>query len=153
MFNILYKNIDCLFITSEHEGGPASIPEALVTGTPIVTTQVGMVNDFSIDKGVVILTHILKSDKIFLRLLPKNIASMKNSFSNIQIDNLLTWKEVVTLYDREFFKFFNKNNYHFSIKHIVKILHYRIHTLYFKKHIKIFFISFFNTIRLLSRNL
>jgi glycosyltransferase involved in cell wall biosynthesis len=41
-----YHSIDLLLIASRHEGGPANVPEALATSTPMATTPVGMARDF-----------------------------------------------------------------------------------------------------------
>jgi len=41
-----YGHIDMLLIASRHEGGPANIPEAVATCTPIATSRVGMAIDF-----------------------------------------------------------------------------------------------------------
>ncbi len=41
-----YRKIDLLLMASRHEGGPANIPEAVATGTPIASSRVGMALDF-----------------------------------------------------------------------------------------------------------
>jgi glycosyltransferase involved in cell wall biosynthesis len=46
LFDRLYQKIDLLLITSFFEGGPANVPEAGITATPILGTRVGMVHDF-----------------------------------------------------------------------------------------------------------
>lgn len=51
IFQEFYNTIDALLITSLFEGGPASLPEALGTGTPVFTSPVGMVNDM-LENGV-----------------------------------------------------------------------------------------------------
>ena len=45
LFNTLYHSMDFLMMCSYHEGGPANIPEAIATGTPVFTTRVGMAAD------------------------------------------------------------------------------------------------------------
>lgn len=47
----IYKAIDFLLVLSSFEGGPANIPEALATGTPVLTTPVGFAPDL-IEEGV-----------------------------------------------------------------------------------------------------
>lgn len=42
----LYSEIDFLLVLSKFEGGPANIPEAISTQTPIISTPVGMTVDF-----------------------------------------------------------------------------------------------------------
>jgi glycosyltransferase involved in cell wall biosynthesis len=48
VFQGFYGAIDCLLMCSGHEGGPASVPESLATGTPVLTSRVGMSIDFII---------------------------------------------------------------------------------------------------------
>jgi glycosyltransferase involved in cell wall biosynthesis len=45
----VYANIDALLILSRFEGGPASLPEALGCGVPVISTRVGMCVDFLSD--------------------------------------------------------------------------------------------------------
>jgi glycosyltransferase involved in cell wall biosynthesis len=42
----IYQRIDALLILSSFEGGPASLPEALGSGVPVLCTPVGMCPDF-----------------------------------------------------------------------------------------------------------
>jgi len=42
----IYRRIDALLILSSFEGGPASLPEALGSGVPVICTEVGMCPDF-----------------------------------------------------------------------------------------------------------
>ncbi|WP_173934743.1 glycosyltransferase [Chelativorans sp. Marseille-P2723] len=51
LFQKFYEDIDALLVTSWHEGGPACIPEAVATATPIFSTRVGMALDF-VESGV-----------------------------------------------------------------------------------------------------
>jgi glycosyltransferase involved in cell wall biosynthesis len=46
-----YYKIDILLMCSEFEGGPANLPEALATRTPIISTKIGMSTDL-ITEGV-----------------------------------------------------------------------------------------------------
>lgn len=50
LFNDFYRTIDALLILSGHEGGPACVPEAVATGTPMFATAVGMVRDYLVDE-------------------------------------------------------------------------------------------------------
>lgn len=45
VFQGFYDSIDVLLMCSSHEGGPANIPEALGTGTPVFASAVGMARD------------------------------------------------------------------------------------------------------------
>jgi glycosyltransferase involved in cell wall biosynthesis len=46
LFGQLYRMIDVLLILSDFEGGPASLPEALGAGVPVLARPVGMVVDW-----------------------------------------------------------------------------------------------------------
>lgn len=52
----IVQNIDALLILSTFEGGPASLPEALGSGVPVLATPVGMVPDliFDGDNGLIL---------------------------------------------------------------------------------------------------
>lgn len=45
LFGEIYRQMDMLMILSLFEGGPACLPEALGSGTPVLTTPVGMALD------------------------------------------------------------------------------------------------------------
>lgn len=49
VFQGFYSAIDCLLMCSGHEGGPANVPESLATGTPVLTSRVGMSIDLIIN--------------------------------------------------------------------------------------------------------
>lgn len=98
VFQSFYDAIDCLLICSGYEGGPASVPESLATGTPVLTSRVGM----SIDL-------ILNGDNgYFLELNPDedanvihHLASSPHAFSVMEATcrslaaEVPTWKDSV----------------------------------------------------------
>ncbi|MDK4574072.1 glycosyltransferase family 4 protein [Kingella kingae] len=45
LFQSFYEEIDALLMCSSHEGGPANIPEALITGTPVFSSFIGIPKD------------------------------------------------------------------------------------------------------------
>lgn len=45
-----YKGIDYYFITSRAEGGPKALMESFISGVPLVSTNIGMIKDYCIDK-------------------------------------------------------------------------------------------------------
>ena len=138
IFNFLYKQINLLLITSKFEGGPASLPESLATGTPVLTTNVGMVNDFSNYKGVFLLKENLMEDKEKLEFIKINFININDSIRQERKNYLLTWKEVIKLYDIEFQNFNNKfqSNY---LSFLFLEFSYKLRTLYLKKK---FFLMF-----------
>lgn len=63
LFRNLYEAIDYLLVTSNFEGGPASLPEAMATHTPIVSTRVGFAPDFLTDGQTgLLLTGMVDED-------------------------------------------------------------------------------------------
>lgn len=98
-FNALYAYLDILLIPSFYEGGPASLPEALETGTPVIGNQVGMLSDYiEPGKNGYFLSGCPDSDAKLLLALAKNT---DNIFSNLlQVINrdsskVLSWQAVV----------------------------------------------------------
>lgn len=90
-----YAKIDALLITSIFEGGPANLPEALVTRTPVFTTPVGMAPDMIIE-GV--NGHILTGNYcVDSKLITDRISSF-NKNPSVFPDNILTWRDVVLSY-------------------------------------------------------
>lgn len=77
-----YKGIDLLLLTSLNEGTPVTIIEALVTGTPVISTKVGgvedvmkyfdtryLVEDFSKTAFVTLIEYIIKNN---IEVLPES---------------------------------------------------------------------------------
>ncbi len=98
-FNDLYKNIDILLITSLYEGGPANVPEAIISGTPIISTPIGMVLDYVIDGlNGAFLTGDYDIDAEIINSFADE--SKFNELSSNAFDysnQALSWKEVITL--------------------------------------------------------
>ncbi len=99
MFDSLYHEADILLIPSLFEGGPANIPEALYTRTPIIGRDIAMIHDYLkegvngyflsgyINKDAELLNSLaIDKDSIFSKLLD-NINSL-----NL---NIFSWKDVV----------------------------------------------------------
>jgi len=99
LYDELYSEIDILLVPSLFEGGPANIPEALYTRTPILGRKIAMINDVIVQgKNGYFLTGNPELDANLINSLATN---KSNIFTNL-IDNLnnmtsqvLTWKEVV----------------------------------------------------------
>lgn len=49
LFQAAYESIDYLLMCSNFEGGPANLPEAMATHTPIIATPVGFAPDYLVD--------------------------------------------------------------------------------------------------------
>lgn len=69
VFQSYYEAIDALLMCSSHEGGPANIPEAIATGTPVLSSPIGMAKD--------LIRH--GHNGMFLTLDPQTDADMINS--------------------------------------------------------------------------
>lgn len=143
LYKYIYNLIHLLLITSSFEGGPASLPEALATATPIISTNVGMVNDFKKNE-IMLLNNDIKKDVQLFYNIEEKIINVNKNLLNKKINNLLTWKEVIEKYDQLFEeidkKFSSKEDYNKSITDIffnfLKIIDYNIKTFYIKKYLK-----------------
>ena len=62
LFQALYESLDYLLMCSAFEGGPANLPEAFATATPVLATPVGFAPDFIRDE----VNGLLLSDDIEL---------------------------------------------------------------------------------------
>lgn len=106
LFNEIYHSIDVLLMPSLFEGGPANIPEALYTGTPILAKMVGMVHDFllpgvngleltgdvGIDSKVINNLSINKADEF--------VALKRSMGDSGQV--IPTWEDVVGRYQKAY---------------------------------------------------
>lgn len=92
VFASLYKKIDVLLMLSLYEGGPANIPEAIASGTPIIGNNVGMTSDY-IQHGVngYFLTADIDKDIHIFEELEDNLESIKISSKNLR-KTAMTWQ-------------------------------------------------------------
>lgn len=102
IFQDVYEHIDALLICSNFEGGPASVPEAIATATPILSTRVGMALDCVRDgvNGVLLSGD---ADLDAERLLPLADASgtMLDTLRRgalERVGSVPSWRDVVTRY-------------------------------------------------------
>ena len=101
IFGSLYHDMDFLLMVSTYEGGPANLPEALASSTPILCTNVGMVPDLLKDgeNGVVLTGDINKDIEVFER-----ISANKDGFTQGLFDGVhgsqtaISWEEVIALH-------------------------------------------------------
>lgn len=87
----LNRQFDLFLLTSEREGGPTSILEAMLMETPIITTNVGIVKDV-IEDGVNGFISAVKdykglAEKVFLLLKDKNLQNQFAAKSKFIIKN------------------------------------------------------------------
>ena len=62
--NTLYQALDVYLISSRTEGVPLALLESWATGTPLVSTRVGMVADVAKDDKTALLADIEDRDKL-----------------------------------------------------------------------------------------
>jgi glycosyltransferase involved in cell wall biosynthesis len=112
LFNQLYQKLDILLVPSLFEGGPANIPEALFTKTPILARNIAMASDVMIE-GVngYFLSGIPQKDAQLINDLANN---KNNLMSNLieQINksspDVMMWQDVVSAHDEIYKKIVNK---------------------------------------------
>lgn len=102
LFQSAYDSIDYLLMCSNFEGGPANLPEAMATHTPILATPVGFAPDYLIDgQNALILTgdpdfdghrisQLAEADSALARQLDEGAASLRRAIP--------TWRDVVARY-------------------------------------------------------
>lgn len=98
VFQGFYGAIDCLLMCSGHEGGPANVPESLATGTPVLTSRVGMAIDFIIngDNGHFLELNPDEDADVIHRLAcsPQTLASMQATCRSLAAE-VPTWKDSI----------------------------------------------------------
>lgn len=101
MFDSLYENIDILMVNSLFEGGPANIPEALYTRTPIVARRIAMISDLLVENiNGIFLTDNIDYDinhinQTFLN--KDNYKKLLNNINNTD-SHVLSWEDVAQKY-------------------------------------------------------
>lgn len=101
----LYRLIDLLLITSTFEGGPACLPEALGMGIPVISTPVGMSNDW-IHSGI--NGHVSRSDEFIDVLIQLANLDKLNQLCQLafkESSKIPDWVEVFNLHHEIYRKF------------------------------------------------
>lgn len=107
----LYSKIDYLLMCSDSEGGPANIPEALGSKTPVLAFNIGLVSDLVIDgKNGFILSGKSKEDALLIKRIYDNNEITENILKNWEsTESLLTWEQVfekhINAYDKTLLDF------------------------------------------------
>lgn len=101
-YNQLYQYIDILMIPSLYEGGPASVPEALYTRTPILAKRVGMAADVILEgQNGFFLSGEVDRDAALIHALSNNEDEMMARLIreiNQGYPNVMSWEDVVMKY-------------------------------------------------------
>lgn len=108
-FSVIYDKIDILLITSFYEGGPASVPEAIVTGTPIITTPVGMALDYISDGNNGVFLSGTYDDYAQLIIDSCKMCNLNKLFKQAFLSryNVMTWSNVVNGYSEIYKRILN----------------------------------------------
>lgn len=98
VFQGFYASIDCLLMCSSHEGGPANVPEALATGTPVLSSRVGMSIDMIVngDNGYCLDLNPDEDAEVIHRLAvsAQAYASMEAACRTLAV-KVPTWKDSI----------------------------------------------------------
>jgi len=96
-----YRDIDALLILSVAEGGPASVPESLAAGIPLIARSVGMIADIPrVNENILTLTDDSAADaQAILKYLESG--AHKQLRSAPMADYIHPWTEIITRYERE----------------------------------------------------
>lgn len=105
-FGDLYKKINFLLMTSLYEGGPANIPEAIASGTPLLSMKIGMSNDY-ITHGVngIFLSGDVDVDVGEIHKYSSDINYKKLAIGAFESQrDVLSWEEVMALSSKAYKK-------------------------------------------------
>lgn len=98
LFSRVYRDMDFLLMVSNFEGGPANLPEAIASGTPILATNVGMVPDLIVNgRNGIVLTGRPEEDGPTIA----SIATNKNAiFDRLMaganaLNTAISWEQVI----------------------------------------------------------
>ena len=131
LYGSVYNSLDIMLMVSNYEGGPASLPEALASGTPVFTTDVGMSRDLVEDNvSGIFLTGDISLDikKIQKNLNRETITRLGKNATNSK--KLITWSEVFNkqilhykniLDSKQQFDNWPKSSWHDDVNAIYKI--------------------------------
>ena len=98
MFGNLYKSMDFLLMVSNYEGGPANLPEAIASGTPMLCTKVGMAPDMVLDgvNGFFLSGNIDQDMTIFNKIAHNENGIVEHLFQgSIRERTAISWEQVI----------------------------------------------------------
>ncbi|QGQ48167.1 glycosyltransferase [Metabacillus sediminilitoris] len=100
-FPQLYSQMDLFLITSKAEGGPASLPEALATGLPVVSTPCGFVPDM-VTNGQNGYIVDYEDDQAFVKRIEQFIQNPElleqMGLRALETNNLKSWEDIIKDY-------------------------------------------------------
>ena len=88
-------------MASNYEGGPANLPEAIASGTPMLCTKVGMAVDLVLEgvNGYLLSGNVEQDLPLFERLAVNDQGIVEKLFnSSVQQRTAITWEQVIEQY-------------------------------------------------------
>jgi len=148
MFPQLYQRLYCLLITSDFEGGPASLPEALISNTPVFSMPVGMVRDYQNNDLITILTGIPIKDAALIQ------SPQLDNSNKIGNQKVLSYNQVSERYYKIFSKYaiVRQHPKYLSLIIFYHKIAYSYNTVSYKKKFKLFYVKTCNAIKFLYMN-
>lgn len=101
LFGSLYDELDFLLMVSTYEGGPANLPEALASSTPILCTKCGMVPDLVLngENGIILSGNIREDWKLIEPIFTNDNGSCENLFVGAhRLETAISWEEVIEMH-------------------------------------------------------
>lgn len=94
-----YQGLGALLMLSTREGAPACIPEALVSGVPIIARPVGMVPEMfkAEDVGLLLTDNANTDAAAIVKMFDQDISAQRRRI--IDADLVNSWKEVIFQYE------------------------------------------------------
>ena len=117
IFSSLYDVIDILLMTSNFEGGPANLPEAIASGTPIASTHVGMAPDLIIEgeNGLFLIGNPRADFKALYSLTENNFAQYYELLEGAaRANTAITWQQVIERHHNCYMSILNESKVDFS---------------------------------------
>lgn len=98
LFGALYRELDFLMMVSTYEGGPANLPEALASATPVLATRVGMVPDMVRDgeNGMILSGDIRRDADVLDGIAHNRDGIVERLFQGAhEAETVIPWEEVI----------------------------------------------------------
>ena len=101
LFGDLYHKMDFLLMVSTYEGGPANLPEALASSTPILCTNCGMVPDLIRDgeNGRILSGDIREDIEVLQGIFENRDGAADTLFEGAHaLQTAITWEDVIAMH-------------------------------------------------------
>ena len=98
MFGNLYRTMDFLLMVSNYEGGPANLPEAIASGTPMLCTKVGMAPDMVLHgvNGFLLSGNIDQDMTLFQKIASNEDRIVEQLFEGaVRERTAISWEHVI----------------------------------------------------------